>query len=195
MGFPTSKPSVIRSAVPQGSVLGPLLFMIYINVFPENIISQSLLYADDLKIWNTEPNQLQTDVDAINSWSERWGMPLNRSKCVHITFGTESTFTYGFDTHDGFATIPTKNGIKDFGVTFTSNLKFSRHHEITTAKVTQLLNLFRRTFPKITETDFHILYSTYIRPILEYSHSVTYANSAGDENQLERVQRAATKVI
>ena len=121
--------------------------------------------------------------------------PLNHSKCVHITFGRESTYTYGFNTPDGFAAIPTKDGIKDLGVTFTSNLKFSRHHEITTAKATQLLNLFRRTFPKITETDFHILYSTYIRPILEYGHSITYANSAGDENQLERVQRAATKLV
>ena len=51
--------------------------------------------------------------------------------------------------------------------------KFSRHHAITTAKATQLLNLFRRTFPK---KPFHILYSTYIRPILEYG-SVTYAKS------------------
>ena len=195
VGFTASNASVIRSGVPQGSVLGPLLFMIYINDLPENIISQSLLYADDLKIWNTEPNQLQMDIDAINDWSERWGMPLNHSKCVHITFGRESTYTYGFNTPDGFAAIPTKDGIKDLGVTFTSNLKFSRHHAITTAKATQLLNLFRRTFPKITETDFHILYSTYIRPILEYGHSVTYANSAGDENQLERVQRAATKLV
>ena len=135
------------------------------------------------------------DVDAINSWSECWGMPLNHSKCVHITFGRESTFTYGFNTPDGFAAIPTKDGIKDLGVTFISNLNFSRHHEIATAKATQLLNLFRRTLPKITETDFHILYSTYIRPILEYGHSVTYANSAGDRNQLERVQRAATKLV
>ena len=54
---------------------------------------------------------------------------------------------------------------------------------------------YQTNFPKITETDFHILYSTYIRPILEYGHSVTYANSAGDENQLERVQRAATKLV
>ena len=134
MGFTASNASVIRSGVPQGSVLGPLLFMIYINDLPENIISQSLLYADDLKIWNTEPNQLQMDIGAINDWSERWGMPLNHSKCVHITFGRESTYTYGFNTPDGFAAIPTKDGIKDHGVTFTSNLKFSRHHEITTAK-------------------------------------------------------------
>ena len=141
----------------------------------------SLLYADDLKIWNTEPNQLQMDIDAINDWSERWRMPLNHSKCVHITFGRDSMYTYGFNTPDGFAATPTKDGIKDLGITFTSNLKFSRPHEITTAKATQLLNLFRRTFPKITETDVHILYSTYIRPTLEYGHLVTYANSAGDE--------------
>ena len=195
MGFTASNPSVIRSGVPQGSVLGPLLFMIYINDLPVNKISQSLLYADDLIIWNTEPNQLQMDADAINIWSERWGMPPNHSKCVHITFGRESTYTYGFNTPDGFAAIPTKDGIRDLGVTFTSNLNFSKHQENTTAKATQLLNLFRRTSPKITETDFHILCSTYIRYILKYSHSATYANSAGDENQLETVQRVATKLV
>ena len=122
-------------------------------------------------------------------------MPLNHSKCVYITFSREPTFTYGFNTPDGIASIPTKDGIKDLGVTFSSNLKCSRHHKITTAKATHLLNPFRRTFPKITKTDFHIRYSTYIRPILEYNHSVTYANSAGDKNQLERVQRVATKRV
>ena len=76
VGFTASNASVIRSGVPQGSVLGPLLFMIYINDLPENIISQSLLYAHDLKIWNTEHNQLQMDIDAINNWSERWGCHL-----------------------------------------------------------------------------------------------------------------------
>ena len=69
------------------------------------------------------------DVDAINSWSEGRGMPLNDSKCVHTTYGKESTFTYGFNTPDKFAAMPTKDGIKDLGVTFTSNLKFSRYHE------------------------------------------------------------------
>ena len=78
------------------------------------------------------------DVDAINNWSERWRMPLNHSKCVHITFVRESTYTYGFNTPDEFAPIPTKDGIKDLGVTFTSNLKFSRHHDVTTPKATQL---------------------------------------------------------
>ena len=67
LGFTASNPLEIRSGVPQGSVLGSLLFMIYINDLPHDIINQSLLYADDLKIWNTEPNQLQIEVDVISS--------------------------------------------------------------------------------------------------------------------------------
>ena len=63
VGFTTSISSVICSGVPHGSVLGPPFFVIYINDLPQNIVSQSLLYADDLSVWNTEPNQSKMDVE------------------------------------------------------------------------------------------------------------------------------------
>ncbi|MGL4483039.1 MAG: reverse transcriptase domain-containing protein [Lactococcus garvieae] len=70
VGNHLSSASTVFSGVPQGSVLGPLLFLIYINDLPDLIRSDILLYADDLKLWNSEDaNTSQMDVDSIVQWS------------------------------------------------------------------------------------------------------------------------------
>ena len=81
----------MRSGVPQGSVLGPLLFLLYVNDLPDILTCKSLLYADDLKIWTaSNPSGLQMDVDAVKRWSEDWDLPINNDKCTHVSFGGDS---------------------------------------------------------------------------------------------------------
>jgi hypothetical protein len=169
--------------------------LIYINDLPCSISNNCLLYADDLKIWSTEPNTLQIDIDAVFRWSEDWGLPINLNKCSHISFGGDSCNTFGFNLADGFSELPKKTDQKDLGVKFSSTLTFTKHHQATAAKAFSVLRMLKRAFPRIDKQAFIILYGVYIRPILEYANAITYSSLKKDQNTLERVQRAATKAV
>ncbi|MBM6549284.1 reverse transcriptase family protein [Streptococcus dysgalactiae] len=177
VGDTLSDASPVVSGVPQGSVLGPLLFLIYVNDLPESVISPCLLYADDLKIWNSSDNNvLQMDIDAIKCWSLDWDLPVNDSKCAHMSLGGQSS--NGFVIHDDLGTqdIETLNVKKDLGVWLSSSLKFSLHHQAASKKAFAILNMIRRTFPRIKPVDFITLYGVYVRPLLEYGNTFVYSN-------------------
>ena len=90
----------------------------------------------------------------------------------------------------------TKNdSIKDFGIYLSSNLTFTQHHDIAAEKGYAVVNMLRRTFPRITKADFKFLFSTYVRPILEYASQVVTTGLAKDANIVEKVQRRATKMV
>ena len=82
----------VASDVPQGSVLGPLLFLLYINDLPQNIQSQVRLFADDTSVYSTvnsleDVTTLQADLDTLQEWERTWDMEFYPSKCqvLHIT--------------------------------------------------------------------------------------------------------------
>jgi hypothetical protein len=194
-GQSLSDASPVSSGVPQGSVLGPLLFLIFINDLPDVVTSNVLLYADDLKIWNsTNPTTLQTDINAITAWSNVWGLPLNFDKCVHMAFGGESSnrFTISDPSIIPIASVSTK---KELGVLFTTSLSFSDHHLAAAKKGFAVLAMIKRTFPHIQANDFHTLYGVYVRPILEYASQVVHSGLRKDALAIERVQRRATKLV
>ena len=194
-GQTLSDSSPISSGVPQGSVLGPLLFLIFINDLPDVVASNVLLYADDLKIWNSQnPATLQSDIDAITAWSNMWGLPLNFEKCVHMAFGGESGnhFTINGTSQISITSVTTK---KELGVLFTSSLSFSDHHLAAAKKGFAVLAMIKRTFPRIQANDFHALYGVYVRPLLEYASQVVHSGLQKDALVIERVQRRATKLV
>ena len=76
-------PSNIEAGVPQGSILSPLLFLIYMNELPDNIISNSKLFADDSSLFSIindkrlSANKLNQDLNRINNWAFQWKMCFN----------------------------------------------------------------------------------------------------------------------
>ena len=84
---------------------------------------------------------------------------------------------------------------KDLGVWITSSLSFTRHHALTAKKGFTVLNMIRRTFPRINRDDFEQLYATYVRPFLEYASSIFHSGLQMDINCLEWVQRAANRSV
>ena len=80
---------VVLSGVPQGSVLGPILFLVYINDLEEGVTGSILKFADDNKLFTKtkeigDKQNLQDDIDKLAKWSEKWQMLFNFGKCKYL---------------------------------------------------------------------------------------------------------------
>ena len=133
----------VLSGVPQGSVLGPLLFLIYINDLDDNKASNILEFVDDTKVYrkvNTDSDKqhLQNDLDRLVKWSEKWQMfNFGKCKCLH-TGHLDVNYKMG-DTVLG--TIVKQ---KDLGVAISADMKVSEQRGIAASKGNQILGLIRR---------------------------------------------------
>ena len=197
LGDSLSEPAPVSSGVPQGSVLGPILFLLYVNDLPELLRSFVLMFADDVKLISARPNwqQLQRDLEIFWHWSEVWSLPINIGKCAHLASGAASAPSLNFDPTDSGSSLPIVEKARDLGVVTTSAFTPSAQCAAAARKAVGMLHLTRRTFVEFTPTIFTILYSTLIRPHLEYAIQAWSPYLAKDVECLKRIQRAATRMI
>ena len=189
--------SPVTSGVPQGSVLGPILFIIYINdidVGLNNIISK---FADDTKIGNaiiTEEDRLklQEDLDKIAEWSKTWQMPFNINKCQMLQIGYQNK-KHKYDMLGKSITVTPC--VRDLGITVTTNLKFSQHCNEAAKKANRMLGFISRNFTYKSKDIVLPLYLSLVRPHLEYAVQFWAPHLQKDIRKLESVQRRATKLI
>ena len=176
-GFESDELDVL-SGVPQGSVLGPILFLIFINDLPKCVNCPICLFADDSKMYckvprenNTKPEleraheNLQEDLHEIHRWAEKWKMSFNVNKCKIMHLG------YGNTKHEynlnGTVLLETE-AEKDLGVIIDNKLKFEQHIKGIVAKANRMIGLIKISFESIDKEMFLNLYKTLIRPLLEY---------------------------
>lgn len=185
------------SGVPQGSVIGPTLFLIFINTLPSVVPQKasSLLFADDLKVWSSDPFVLQMAINECAHWSFLNRLPFNPLKTVHMSFNRQSDTTFTLPTPDGRLPIPTVNQHKDLGVWLTPNLSPSLMCLHSSKKALQMVHLLRRTFPSIDPRNFSIIYSSFVRPLLEHCTPIWLPWLKREDKSLENVQRKATKNV
>ena len=176
------------SGVPQGSVLGPILFLIYINNLDDSITSNVLKFADDTKLFrkvNTDGDKqhLQNDLDRLVKWSEKWQMLFNfgKCKCLHKGHGNLNVNYKMGDT-----VLGTTVKEKDLGVTISADMKASKGN--------QILGLIRRNITYKGKKLIIPLYKVIVRPHLEYCIQA-WRPYRKDIDTLERIQRRATKMI
>ena len=193
-----SKTMKVTSGIPQGSILGPVLFLIFINDLPECINSISDIFADDTKAFNTCNNSdiLQEDLKALQEWSDRWQLFFNCSKCKCLHFGKKNPKRqYYFPTKEGNQNIPTCTEEKDLGVIFDTTLKFDLHIEAIIKKANSMIGLIKRNFSFIDIFVFLNLYKALIRPHLEYGQIIWSPQFKRQSRIIENVQRRATKLL
>jgi ribonuclease P/MRP protein subunit RPP40 len=156
--------------VPQGSVLGPRLFTLYINSLPSRLNSPCLFFADDLKIWRVidgpeDEVQLQADLDNVAQWCQEYKLPINAAKSgfmlLRVARGSESY-------RIGDEVIPQTNIVKDLGVLTQDNLKTHSHTALARTRGLKVLWMLKRTFHTWTPTLFRMLNTVFIRPVIEY---------------------------
>ena len=135
----------VTSGVPQGSLVGPLLFVIFINDLPDVIHEQTstALYADDTKLHRTILSAkdcaiLQQDLTSLNTWSHESNMKFNASKCKVLTI-TRKKHEY----HLGEVNIQRVQEKKDLGVTITKNLTWDSHVTRIVLKANRMLGLLK----------------------------------------------------
>ena len=165
----------VRSGVPQGSVLGPLFFILYVNNIPSLIENSCKMFADDTKIYSViksfdDSLRLQHDIDTLMQWSRVWLLRFNAAKCKVMQLGTSPPALYTMRDCDSnvSAELEVVHEEKDLGVWCSADLKPSLHCRKAAAKASQALGLVRRAFKTNSVDMFTFLYKMYVRPHLEY---------------------------
>lgn len=187
----------VKSGVPQGSVVGPILFIIYINDLVNNLESPSSLFADDAKIYRTIKTQedteaLQRDMDRVKDWSRKWLLTFNIEKCKVMHFG------YGNPRNDyklGESDLEKSALEKDLGVYVSADLKSSAHVAKVAAKANSRLGIIKRNFEYLDREIMLPLYKALVRPILDYASQCWSPYLIKDTKMLEQVQRRATRLV
>jgi len=192
----------VTSSVVQGSVLGPVLFLIYINCIDLSIRAHDedifvSKFADDTKLGRkiTSVNDsvsLQRSLDSLQHWCDKWGMQLHPDKCVVIHFGKTNPC---HDYHIGQFKLNAVDGARDLGVTITNDCDPAQHVENISKKAHVVLSQLKRATSLRDSQTFGRLYQVYVRPLLEAAAPAWNPTKRESVNQLEKVQRRATRMI
>jgi hypothetical protein len=193
----------VLSGIPQGSVLGPLLFVIYINELPKIVKSTTYLFADDTKIFRSinspeDTKILQEDLDKLQEWSNTWLLKFHPNKCKRMTIGrqTENTkFTYILDQGSTIHQLENVDHEKDIGVIIDANVEFDKHINAKINKANSMFSIIRRSFQFLSPQNFIPLYKSLVRSHLDYASSVWNPYKQKHIDALENVQRRATRQL
>ncbi|MCG8034813.1 MAG: hypothetical protein JAZ03_21935, partial [Candidatus Thiodiazotropha taylori] len=189
----------VTSGVPQGSVLGPLLFLLYINDMPGKVASTSRLFADDSLLYRRIRTQqdasiLQEDLRKLEKWETDWQMQFNPTKCETIRITRKRNpikTTYNIHGHD----LATVTSGKYLGTTIHEKLLWNDHVDAVTKKANNSLAFLRRNITSCPADIKAQCYKTLVRPIMEYAAPAWDPHTTTNINQLEAVQRRAARFV
>ena len=191
----------VTSGVPQGSILGPLLFLLFINDLPNAAPnSTTALFADDSKCFRkieslSDCALLQNDLDGLCMWSQRWKMSFNAAKCKVMTITRSRTpYTYNYSMNG--ANLEHVGCFKDLGVIFDRKLCFNQHIDAFISKCNQINGLIKRSVGFNAPVKVKLqLYKTLSMSIMNYCSEVWSPQGHVKIKALESIQRSMSKYI
>jgi len=187
----------VKSGVPQGSVLGPILFIIFINDISLDVAGEVSCFADDLKIMGIVNNieqisNFQSDLDRLSDWALKWGMSFNFNKCQVLHMGNKNmNFIYNLQG------VEINNAVEvgDLGVLVTRDFKMGTQCGAASNRANRMLGYLKRSISSRSQEVILPLYNSLVRPHLEYAVQFWSPYLKRDIDVVERVQHRATKII
>ena len=190
----------VQSGVPEGSILGPILFACYIADIPQHMKTNCIMYADDVKLFHRiqchdDVKELQADLDRLLHWSNVWRLKLNPTKCMSISFTLRTSpvlSSYILDGHE----LERCDRIRDLGVLLDSKLTFAHHIDTTMAKANKMLGLLMRSMQmahrprgrNFDHTAVMCAFNAHVRSVLEYACVIWSGAAVSHLARLERLQ-------
>lgn len=190
----------LHAGVPQGSVLGPLLFLVFVNDIADNMLGHCRLFADDTSIGHiahderTLTDMTNIDLDNISRWANDWLVKFNPDKTDVIVFSAcnnTSNLSFKFEN----TSIDPVEVHKHLGLVFSSDGKWTKYIDCLVERTSKQLNILRKLKFKIDRIFLERIYFTFIRPILEYSCEVWDNCGVVNTERLEKIQLEAARIV
>jgi len=174
----------VLSDIPQGTVLGPVLFVIFINDMPQECLNncESFLFADDAKLYRQilcelDVTELNKGCQNVFDWCSKWQMKINISKCKVLSLSHNKNdvvnYEYGFNVSgSGLVKLDHVDCISDLGVNMDCCLTFADHIHDKINVAFKMLGIINRNFKCLDKDSFILLYKSLVRSHVEFAHSV-----------------------
>jgi len=189
----------VDSGVPQGTVLGPLLFLSHINDLPSVVQSKCRLFADDCLLYREITSQddsiaLQEDLTHLVQWATTWGMHFNATKCQVLRLSRSKQPIEKFYTIQGHI-LEQVQSTKYLGVNINENLTWDTHIDSISSKANRTIGFLRRNLAHAPKELKELAYFSLVRSVLEYSCQVWDPYLKKQTDQLEMTQRRAARFV
>ena len=192
---------LIRAGVLQGSILGPLLFLIYINDIVKDIGSALRLFADDTSLYivvdspETEAGIINTDLSTTSNWAIDWLVRFNTNKTFSMLISRKLIQVNHHPLQMGGSILTEKQSHKHLGITFSKTCTWTEYIDNKSKKAWVRLNFHRPLKFRLSRKTLEKMYISFILPLLEYCDSVWDNASTESKNRLDVIHIEAGKII
>ena len=189
----------VASGVPQGTVLGPLLFLLFIDDLPSAVQSEVRLFADDCLLYrpiNSPADQIALDQDlaSLTQWADTWGMQYNPQKCFILTISPKKDPPQHFYSICG-CVLSQVSDTKYLGITISNDLQWERHIITSCTKASRMIGFLCRNLSRFPRQLRELAYFTLVRSRVEYGAVVWDPYLSKDIQAVEAVQRKAARFV
>ncbi len=196
-----SKWNYIRAGVPQGSILGPLLFLLYINDIVSDINSSIRLFADDTSLYlivdtpEIASMTINSDLETITNWSKKWLVSFNPKKTETLLISRKRDRTAHTPILMDNVNVSEVESHKHLGIYLNNEGTWHQHIDYITNKAWRRINIMRKLKYTLDRKCLEIIYVSFIRPLLEYADIVWDNCTQYEKDSVEKIQIEAARIV